>query len=386
MSTTLNIGVIGVAGRGGLAGHAHKPDDGVRLMAGADPQQTFLDTFSETYKPDFVTTDYRELLARDDVDAVFICSPDYCHEEQAVAALEAGKVVYLEKPMAITTAGCDRILKVAYNRKAKLFLGHNMRHMPFVLKMKELIDRGDIGEVKAGWCRHFVGSGGDFYFKDWHADRTNSTGLLLQKGAHDIDVLHWLCGGYSQRVSAMGGLTVYGDIADKDPNPKPAKRDRSMDNWPPLSLKGLNPIVDVEDISMMLMQLDNGVFCSYQQCHYTPDYWRNYTIIGTEGRIENFGNGGDGTVVRLWDKRCIYKPEADAEFRTPATHGGHGGSDPAIVDEFIRFARGEAKATTSPVAARYSVAAGCAATECLRDSSPSRTVSQLDPELVAFFD
>ena len=55
--------------------------------------------------------------------------------------------------------------------------------------------RGHIGEVKAGWCRHFVGWGGDFYFKDWHADRTKSTGLLLQKGAHDIDVLHWLCGG-----------------------------------------------------------------------------------------------------------------------------------------------------------------------------------------------
>ena len=59
---------------------------------------------------------------------------------------------------------------------AKLYLGHKLRHMPFVLKMKELIARGDIGELKAGWCRHFVGWGGDFYFKDWHADRTKSTG------------------------------------------------------------------------------------------------------------------------------------------------------------------------------------------------------------------
>ena len=72
------------------------------------------------------------------------------------------------------------------------------------------------GEVKAGWCRHFVSYGGDAYFKDWHADRTKSTGLLLQKGAHDIDVLHWLCGGYSKRVSAMGALSVYGQIEDKD--------------------------------------------------------------------------------------------------------------------------------------------------------------------------
>lgn len=56
--------------------------------------------------------------------------------------------------------------------------------------MKELIDAGAIGEVKTIWCRHFVGNGGDYYFKDWHAERKNTTSLLLQKGAHDIDVIH----------------------------------------------------------------------------------------------------------------------------------------------------------------------------------------------------
>jgi hypothetical protein len=136
---------------------------------------------------------------------------------------------------------------------------------------------------------------------------------------------------------------------------------------------------------MMLMELDNGVFCSYQQCHYTPDYWRNYTIVGTEGRIENFGNGEPGTVVRLWDKRCGYKPEADAEFRTPASEGGHGGADPAIVNEFIRFVRGETKATTSPVAARYSVAAGCAATECLRQKRAGCEVPPVAPGVSRYF-
>jgi predicted dehydrogenase len=386
MSKDLRIGVIGVAGRGNLAKHAHRPDDGVRLVAGADPEQKFLDEFKEKYQPDFLTTDYRELLARDDLDAVFICSPDYVHEEQTVAALEAGKAVYLEKPMAITTEGCDRILEAAVKSGTKLYLGHNMRHMPFVLKMRELIQQGCIGEVKAAWCRHFVGWGGDYYFKDWHADRTKSTGLLLQKGAHDIDVLHWLCDGYTRRVAAMGALTVYGEIEDKDPNPEPAKRDWKIDNWPPLSLRGLNPVVDVEDISMMLMQLDNGVFCSYQQCHYTPDYWRNYTVIGTEGRIENFGNGEEGTVVRLWNKKCDYKAEADAEFPALATDGGHGGADPSIVDEFIRYVRGEAKPTTSPIAARYSIAAGCAATDCIRDTKAGIDVEPLPPSVIKYFD
>jgi len=386
MVAELRIGVIGVAGRGGLAGHAHKPDEGVRIVAGADVNPPFLDAFKETYNPDFVTGDYRELVARDGVDAVFICSPDYLHEEHAVAALSAGKAVYLEKPMAITIEGCDRILQAACDNGAKLYLGHNMRHMNFVLKMKQLIDEGASGEVKAGWFRHFVGYGGDFYFKDWHADRTRSTRLLLQKGAHDIDILHWLCGGYTRKVKALGGLTVYNQISDVDPNPEPGKRDWSLNNWPPLSLKGLNPVVDVEDISMMLMELDNGVFCSYQQCHYTPDYWRNYTIIGTEGRIENFGDGAPDTVIRLWNKKTTYRFEGDAQFPAPATEGGHGGADPAIVDEFIRFVREDAQPSTSPVAARYSVAAGCVATKCIRNAVGQAVVPEMDRSLAAYFD
>jgi len=381
----LRIGVIGVAGRGGLAGHAHNPDDGVRLVAGADPCQKFLDNFREKYAPDFLASDYREMIARDDIDAVFICSPDFLHEEQAVATLATGKAVYLEKPMAITVEGCDRILRTAYENNAKLYLGHNMRHMRFVLEMKRLIDEGAIGEVKAGWCRHFVGFGGDFYFKDWHADRRNTTGLLLQKGAHDIDILHWLCGGYTSRVNAMGGLTVYDRIEDKDEDPEPAKRDWSSANWPPLSLKGMHPVIDVEDISMMLMHLDNGVYCSYQQCHYTPDYWRNYTVIGTEGRIENFGNGGDTTHVKLWNKKASYNADGDEQIPVPPETGGHGGADPKIVGEFIRFVRGESKATTSPIAARFSVAAGCLATESLRNGGVPKDVPPVSPEILSWF-
>ncbi len=381
----LRIGLIGVTGRGVLAYHAHRPDDGVRLAAAADTDAKVLAEFKTQFQPDFVTDDYRKLLARDDVEAVFICTPDFLHEEMAVAALRAGKAVYLEKPMAITIEGCDRILRAARDARARLYVGHNMRHMPFILKMKELIDRGAIGEVKVGWCRHFVGYGGDFYYHDWHADRRNTTGLLLQKATHDIDVLHWLCGGYSQRVVGMGGLTVYGQIQDRDPNPKTNAQRGVFDTWPPLSIKGLNPVVDVEDVSMMLMELANGVFCSYQQCHYTPDYWRNYTITGTEGRIENFGSGEEGTVIRLWNKKTVYKPDGDQAIPALATEGSHGGADPNIVAEFVRYVREGGKVSTSPVAARYSVAAGVLATESLRSRNIPKDMPPLDPELAAYF-
>jgi predicted dehydrogenase len=383
----LLVGVIGAGGRGSLSRHAHCPEAGTLIAGAADIDTTALADYRDRYGSDlFVTTDYRELLARDEIEAVFVTSPDNLHELHAVAALEAGKHVYLEKPMAITIAGCDRILETARRCRRKLYLGHNMRHMQFVRKMKALIDDGAIGDVRAGWCRHFVGYGGDAYFKDWHAERTKSTGLLLQKAAHDIDVLHWLCGCYTRRVTAMGNLGVYNRITDRHPPSERGDASWHDENWPPLSQKGLNPVIDVEDLSMMLMELDNGSMCSYEQCHYAPDGWRNYTIIGTAGRIENFGDRPGNCVVRLWNRRTHYNPYGDEQYFIPPTGGGHGGADPAIVAEFLRFVRHGGQISTSAVAARQSVAAGCMATESLRNGSTPRDVPPLDPALAAYFD
>lgn len=383
----LRIGVIGAGGRGSLAAGAHKPEDNVRLVAGADIDEKALDAFKDKYGPDvLVTKDYTELLARKDIQAVFVTSPDFLHEEHAVAALKAGKDVYLEKPMAITIAGCDRILQTAREHGNKLYLGHNMRHMSFILKMKELIDSGTIGEVQTGWCRHFVGHGGYFYFKDWHAERKYSTSLLLQKAAHDIDILHWLCGGYTSRVNAMGDLKVYNRVKDRHPDKPKHEIGMTPISWPPLEQKGMHPIIDVEDISMMNMQLDNGVLCCYQQCHFTPDYWRNYTIIGTAGRIENFGTTPGQCVVRVWNKRnCGYNPYGDEQHFIPPTEGSHGGSDLNIVAEFVRYVRQGGKIKTSAIAARNSVAAGCAAAESLRNGGKPVDIPELPADLVEYF-
>ena len=382
----LQIGVIGAGGRGGLARHAHRPNQGSRVVACCDTDDDVLAQQKEEYGHDIFTTHDIDALLQQDIDAVFICTPDYRHEEQAVAALERGKAVYLEKPIAITIAGADRILTTAARTNGRLYLGHNMRHMTFVQKMKELIDDGAIGEVKTTWCRHFVGHGGDFYFKDWHAQRRNTTGMLLQKAAHDIDVLHWLCGGYSARVNAMGGLTVYNQVAHRQTEPVARRKVTDVANWPPLAQTDLHPNIDIEDISMMQMELDNGVFACYQQCHFTPDYWRNYTIIGTEGRIENFGDTQPSAVVKLWNKRVWdYNPDADAVFPVGAASSDHGGADGRIVTEFVRFARDGGPVRTSPLAARYSVAAGCAATDSLRNGGIPMEIPRVEPSIAKYF-
>jgi predicted dehydrogenase len=384
----LKLGVIGSGGRGNLARYAHRPGEGSRVIACCDIDPRVFERNRSWYGEGiYTTTDYVDLLDRD-LDAVFVTTPDFLHEEHAVASLQAGKAVYLEKPMAITIAGCDRILRTARDCGAKLYLGHNMRHFAVILKMKELIDGGTIGQVKVAWCRHFVSYGGDAYFKDWHADRTKSTGLLLQKGAHDIDVLHWLCGGYTERVTAMGALTLYDQIRDRHALDEPGDAGFHRENWPPLTQTGMHPVLDVEDVSMVLMRLDNGVLASYQQCHYTPDAWRNYTVIGTEGRIENAGDGiGEDSCVRLWSTRSDrYNPEADETFPLSHLEGGHGGGDPSVVAEFVRYVREGGATRTSPVAARYSVAAGWMATESLRNDSKPMNVPPLEADLRRHFE
>ncbi|WP_022916822.1 Gfo/Idh/MocA family protein [Ruania albidiflava] len=380
------LAVVGCGARAGITAHA-LAGGRAQVVAYVDPAPGAAQRLAQRIgapAPEFSSV--TELLGSAAApEAALVLSPDDTHAQVATQLLEAGVAVYVEKPMTISTEDADAVLLTAARTGTPLYVGHNMRHMAVVRTMREIIARGEIGQVKAIWCRHFVGHGGDFYFKDWHADRSRSTGLLLQKGAHDLDVIHHLAGGYSTRVVGMGGLTLYDQISDRRDN-----SDRTMpdwfdrDGWPPLSLRELNPVIDVEDLSMVQMRLDNGVLASYQQCHYTPDYWRNYTVIGTEGRIENFGDGAGG-VVRLWDHRCEYQAAGDREFPITGESAGHGDADQDTMTEFLDHLAHGSRTITSPVAARQAVATAVAATQSLRDGSQPRDVPALPQHVVAHF-
>lgn len=331
-----------------------------------------LERFREKCGPEFyLTTDYKEILADREIDAVFICTPDYLHLEHATAALESGKKVFLEKPMAISIEDCDAILAVAAKYPQSLYVGHNMRFFPVMKKMHELIQEGRIGRVETIWCQHFVGYGGDYYFKNYNSERQYTNSLLLQKGAHDLDIIHWLAGGYSQRVVGMGKLSVYNEVIDRrspDLATPRGKLDTSI--WPPLTQKGLSPVIDVEDLSMVLLGLDNGVQASYMECHYTPDTHRTYTIIGTEGRLQNHGDHSIAdrwASVHLWNRRTGYSDDGHEIFRIPHIEGTHGGADPMMIDDFLHFLRtGRSLRGATPWDARMAVAAGCKGAESLR--------------------
>lgn len=363
----VNIGVIGTGLRSEIARNWHHPEENTFVVAAADISEENLKRFQETVNPDCkIMTDYKELLKRDDIDAVAITSPDYLHEEHAIAALEAGKHVYCEKPLAITTEGCDRIIETAERTGNHLMVGFNMRYMRMFQTMKGIVDSGVIGDIKAVWVRHFVGYGGYFYYHDWHAERKNTTSLLLQKGSHDIDVIHWITGSYTKKVAAFGGLDFFGSSKPDDLTfPKHDKPGIPTDTSQGLiNDYAFRDEVDVEDNNVVIMELENGIKASYLQCHFTPDYHRNYVFIGTKGRMEN--SEPEGKVYVKTRQTDSWEDFSDQVYDIKPAEGGHGGADPVITEDFLNLIRDGKEPIPSPLDGRMSVAVGCAAAESMR--------------------
>ncbi len=117
----LKIGVVGATGKGqSLATYWHDPDGRSSVIAAMDVSADALERFKAQINPDAqVTQNYEDFLGIEEVDAVGVGSPDFTHEEYVVSAFRAGKHVFCEKPMAITTQGCDRMLK-AWRESGKI--------------------------------------------------------------------------------------------------------------------------------------------------------------------------------------------------------------------------------------------------------------------------
>ncbi len=375
----LRVGIIGLGGRGHL-GDGWMNNERSTVVAGAEVAETELAAFRERAGEEvFTTTDYRRLVEREDVDAVAVLAPDFLHEECAVAALEAGKHVFCEKPLAISTAGCDHILRAWKASGKQLMVGFNMRYMNIFRVMKEIIEAGTIGEVKAAWCRHFVGFGGQFYYHDWHAKREGTNSLLLQKGSHDLDMIHWLTGAYTRRVAAFGGLDFYGGERSNDLRCSECPDRRTCTeyvDWPGHERCVWRQEVEVEDNNTVIMELEGGIKASYLQCHFTPDYHRNYTIIGTEGRVEN-----SEPEMKVWVKTRQgegYKHLADRVYEVKEYQGGHAGGDPRITEDFLDMVLEGKEPVAPPLAGRMSVAAGCAAAESMRSGGGVVLVPEME--------
>ena len=180
---------IGIIGAGMIANiHAEAANRiGSNIVAVHDPQNNRAEEFGEKHKCE-VEDSVESLVSRDDIDGVVIAVPNDRHSELAIAALNAGKHVLLEKPMAMSLQQCDEILSARDASGNVLQMGFVCRYSPAALKAKELIDSGVIGEVlhvQATLLRQrgIPGLGG------WFTTKARSGGgCLIDIGVHLIDL------------------------------------------------------------------------------------------------------------------------------------------------------------------------------------------------------
>lgn len=192
-------------------------------------------------------------------------------------------------------------------------------------------------------------------------------------------MIHWLTGRYTRKVAAFGGLDYFGGTRPNDLEcPSCPDRDQCWDvqrPWPGHELCAFRQEVDVEDNQVLILQLEDGIRAAYLQNHFTPDYHRNYTLIGTEGRIEN--SEPDAKVWVINRRTGTRKSLADATYHV-VPEEGHGNADQKILNAFIQAILHDEQPPVDAWAARMSVATGVIAAQSLRSEGQLLTVPK-DP-------
>ena len=202
-SSHVGIAVIG-AGRAGMI-HARNFASGrvadARLAALAEPVDAARQRASRELQPARACSDYRQLLADPDVDAVVVATPSAYHCEIVVAAAQAGKHVLCEKPMAMNAAECDAMLSAVEQAGVKLQIGFMRRYDAGFVAAKQRVEAGEIGRVVlVKSLTH-----GPTTPKPWMYDVRKSNGPLSEVNSHDIDTVRWFSGSEFEEVYAIAG-------------------------------------------------------------------------------------------------------------------------------------------------------------------------------------
>ena len=157
------------------------------------------------------------LLARPDLDAVFIASPTNRHADHCLAAARAGKHILLQKPMALSLEDCDAIIEAVATAGVKFSLCYQMRADPVNEHMKMLLDEGAIGKVAVLRRRHAIPLllSPDFARPgNWHIDPQQNMGMFMDDASHAADFLYWMLGPPVSVMAEIDNLVT--DVAPDD--------------------------------------------------------------------------------------------------------------------------------------------------------------------------
>ncbi len=161
--------------------------------------------------------DLDQLLARQDIDAVFVASPTNKHAQHVIAAAEAGVQVLLQKPMALTLQDCDAIIDVINRAGVKFSMCYQMRGDPINQKMKALIDEGAVGNIAVIRRRHAIPALLNKSWAvpgNWHIDPAQNMGMFMDDASHAADWFYWMLGRPLSVVAEIDNIVT--DVAPDD--------------------------------------------------------------------------------------------------------------------------------------------------------------------------
>ncbi|MGN7383989.1 Gfo/Idh/MocA family protein [Paenibacillus sp. SAFN-117] len=166
------------------------------LVAIADVEKPKAKKLAEEFSVKDIYTDYEIMLQREDIDAVSICVPSGLHAEVAIAAAEAGKHIFCEKPLDITVDKMDRMIRTARERQVKLGVVYQRRTFPAAIATRKAIQEGKLGKLVLGDAYLKYYRSPEYYRSagwrgTWELD---GGGALMNQGVHGVDLIQWMVG------------------------------------------------------------------------------------------------------------------------------------------------------------------------------------------------
>lgn len=202
----------GVIGCGGIADRRTLPGmmlaDNAELIAVMDANMAAAESCKAKYNAKYAFDNIEELLAIDEIEAVYIASPVFCHKEQAIAAAKAKKDILIEKPVGLTSAEAEEIADFCAKEGVKLGVGFMMRFHAYHEKMKEIVSSGKIGEIVSAraqltcWYPEMENC--------WRQDiKLSGGGALMDMGVHCVDLIRHITGLEVKEVAGFAGNQVF---------------------------------------------------------------------------------------------------------------------------------------------------------------------------------
>ncbi len=273
---TLRVGMIGHGFMGKMHGHAYRslpfyydPPPAKIVLAGvATNTETSWKRAVEEWEYEFGTTDYSEICTRDDIDIVDCCTPNCHHKDVLICALEHGKHVYMDKPLSCTLDEAKEMSACARQHPGQITqMAFQYRFIPAILRAKELIDSGALGQIfSARVCYLHAGYVDPKRPFSWRLDTAISGkgGALFDLGAHVVDLTRYLLGDITE-VFHLGETFVKERPAADDPSKKIP--------------------VEVDDVSLLTFRLKNGGIGTLESSRFA-------TGVQDEVRFEAHGSKG----------------------------------------------------------------------------------------------